>query len=254
MVKKKHNFRIQEMLPYKDLEHTIEQLESDDAQTRANALKNIRSYGEIASYKLIEKIKNNPYKIDSYVVIALDELGKIAYNPLLQCLSSIKSIRSLKELIFLETIIEVAKDIFLEKDRELLYKLFTIVEKSSAKRIKNKLFQSFCKNLKLKIFECLFRLNDSTVYKYVLHELQKDSLSLTNIIVDILKKFADTEIVRLLLDIYKSDTEIFHSNARLVKNIIRSIYKKSKLNLKTFASVSHITDTTDLNILNSILR
>lgn len=254
MVNKKRNFRVQEMLPYKDIEHTIDQLESDDAQTRADALNNIKSYGEIASYKLIEKIKNNPYKIDSYIVIALDELGNGAYAPVIQHLSNIKRIRSLKDLIFLETIIEVAKDIFSEKDKELLYKLLAMIEKVSVKRIKNKLFQSFCKNLKIKIFECLFKFNDITVYKYVLRELQKDSISLTNIIVDILKKFADTEIVHLLLEVYKSETGISESNARLVKNIVKSVYKRSKTNFETFAFVSNITNTRDLNILNSILR
>lgn len=251
---KKQDDNFQGMLPYKDIEYLIKQIESDDARARAEAIKNIKNFGEIASFKLIEKIKNNPQKIDSYIVIALDELGKKAHIPIIRNLSSIKNLRSLKDLIFLETLLEVAKDIFSKKDKELLHKLLFMVEKAATGRKRNKLFQSFCRNAKIKIFECLFELNDKTVYKYVVRELQNDSVVLTNIIVDILKKFGDTEIVGLLLEIYKSQWHPRSLNAGLVKNIIRSVYKRSNMDLETFTTNSKITNPSDIVLLSSILR
>lgn len=254
MFNKEHRGKLQNLLPYKNIDDIIKQIESDDVQIRREALKNIKNYGELASYKLIEKIKNNPAKIDSYIVIALDDLGKKAYTPLIQSLSAVKSVKSLKDLIFLETLIDVAKDIFLQKDKELLYRLLSIIEKSSLKRTRNKVFQSFYRNLKIKIFECLFKFNDRTVYRYVLGELQRNAILLTDVIVDVLKKFGDAEVIGPLLEIYKLDSGVSESNIRLMKNIIKSIYKKSNVDLATFAAIAKINNPSDLALLNSILR
>ncbi len=251
---RKHTFKMQDVLPYKNVETTIEQLSSDDIDARVNALKQLKSFGSISSIKLIEKIKNNPYKIDAYIVLALYELGDAVYTPVLQNISEIKNIRSLKDLIFLETLIDVIKNILHEKDKKVLYNLLELIERAIIKKGENKLFQSFCRNLKIKIFECLCKFNDRGVYKYIVDELQKNYRFLPDFVLDVLKKYADTSIVKSLLYAYKAESNISELNARLIKEIIKVIYRRNGMNLNDFAHASNITTLEDLKLLNSIIH
>ncbi|MFN7181680.1 MAG: hypothetical protein ACK4NF_03250 [Planctomycetota bacterium] len=252
---KNDSSKMQEILPYKSIELTIRQLVADDIEIRANALREIKNYGEIFSHKLIEQIKNNPYKIDSSIVLALYELGKSAYLPILEHISKIKNIRSLKDLIFLETLIDVIKNIMPEKDKEVLYNLLDLIEKTNVNKMKtNKLFQSLCRNLKIKIFECLCKFKDRKVYKYISAQLEKDCRFLSDFVVDALKKYADVEIIKPLLYVHRIESKISELNARLIKEVIRVIYKKHGMNLNEFAKASNITESEDLALLHSILH
>ncbi len=50
-VRKKGFLKMQEILPYRNIEMTIKQLSSDDIEARVKALKEIKNFGSISSLK-----------------------------------------------------------------------------------------------------------------------------------------------------------------------------------------------------------